>query len=188
MAKETPIIMSGNHPNLILLGDKTMTRRTWGLEEINKNPDQWLYLGRFVDGYGDRFRFRRHGIDEEVIIKCPYGGLGDGLWVKETWARDPYHLDEILYKADNNPVVLENLKRNFMKWQSPRFMFKKDARILLEITSLRAERLLDITLADAIREGFSSIEEFLDYWDRLNSKRGYGREANPWNWVIGWGQ
>ncbi len=39
--KETGIIMSGDHPQKVLAGTKTMTRRTYGLEEVNKQPDLW---------------------------------------------------------------------------------------------------------------------------------------------------
>lgn len=46
--KETGIIMSGNHPKLIQDGIKTMTRRTWGLEEVNKNPDLWAVTPNII--------------------------------------------------------------------------------------------------------------------------------------------
>jgi len=48
--KETGIIMSGNHPRLILDGTKTMTRRTYGLDKINKDPDAWHLAAVFQDG------------------------------------------------------------------------------------------------------------------------------------------
>lgn len=81
------------------------------------------------------------------------------------------------------------------------------SRITLEITDVRVERLQDISDAEAIREGvddWGSIEEadstaarltekgkglpllqFRILWDDLNAKRGYGWDANPWVWVIG---
>jgi hypothetical protein len=51
-------------------------------------------------------------------------------------------------------------------------------RILL--TSIRRERLADITAGGAKREGFSNRREFFEYWDRLNPKC----DANPDVWVL----
>jgi|MudIll2142460700_1097286.scaffolds.fasta_scaffold00488_9 hypothetical protein len=52
-------------------------------------------------------------------------------------------------------------------------------RILL--TNIRRERLAEITVWGAKREGFSNRSEFFDYWDRLNPKG----DANPEVWVLG---
>jgi len=86
-----------------------------------------------------------------------------------------------------------------------KFIWKKaEAEIWLEITGLRVERLQEITLPDAEREGFAlagyeqgcsacdtknhsyygGIVHFAEYWDSLNAKRGYGWETNCWVWVI----
>ena len=70
--KETGIIMSGNHPRLILDGQKTMTRRTWGLGEINKNPDDFTFRG--VNTLGE-YVFEQDLGDGTTILKyirCPY--------------------------------------------------------------------------------------------------------------------
>ena len=95
--KETGIIMSGNHPRLILDGTKTQTRRV-----IIPQPKPYLdymYIGNGkaiqcgID-YPDT-------IDDEV--KCPYGGIGDRLWVKETFCQVCYKNDlikDVCYKED----------------------------------------------------------------------------------------
>jgi hypothetical protein len=88
-------------------------------------------------------------------------------------------------------------------------MPRKWARLFVEITDIRAERTQDITQIDAIEEGmleyegwetkdykkarsaaiaagtkpplgFSPRERFFHLWDKLNKKRGYGVEVNPW--------
>jgi len=85
------------------------------------------------------------------------------------------------------------------------------ARIWLEITDVRVERLQDITPQDIIREGVSlgailgqpgvSYSDLSDpaviarfptlleisaavYWDTQNTKRGYSWDDNPLVWVL----
>jgi hypothetical protein len=69
-------------------------------------------------------------------------------------------------------------------WRSPIHMPRWASRITLKITDIRPECLPDIAHEDAIAEGSSGIDEYRELWDSLNSKRGYGWEANPWVWVI----
>jgi hypothetical protein len=184
--KETGIIMSGDHPRLILNGLKTMTRRTWGLGKINKDPDAWMLVAVFQDGLA---RFGKRDGSQELTVKCPSGGYGDRLWVRETWAEQG---GDIYYKSDWGNTKPVNMVYNNIRWRSPFFMPRWVSRILLEITELRAERLQEITEEDAIAEGCPSREEtgfdtaryrFHILWDSLNAKR-YPWALNPWVWVF----
>ena len=175
--KETGIIMTGNHPRLILDGLKIMTRRTYGLEETNKHPDAWEYQG--LNGFGDHLFYPVNDYPNEFdgVVKCPYGGVGDKLWVREAYLYDPVIEGGIVYKADNLEIP------SIVKWKPFLFMFRKDSRIEEIIALLRVERLRDISPIDAKREGSYAVEEFIKTFLRLNH---LPEDANPWNWVIGW--
>jgi len=212
--KETGIIMSGDHPRLILDGLKTMTRRTWGLGKINKDPDAWMLVAVFQDGLA---RFGKRDGSQELTVKCPYGGYGDRLWVRETWWTPPHnwnrnwrekYLPFELPEPEKNPALV-SYKANLEPHQADRqiwcpslFMPRWASRILLEITELRAERLQEVSYNDCYAEGIDkSLPDkrklndivtqqvtpktyFKELWDSLNAKRGYGWETNPWVWVI----
>lgn len=177
MLKETGIIMSGSHPRDILDGRKTMTRRTWGLEEVNKDPDNWFPGVLRTDG---RWSFISKDLKTELVIKCPYGQVGDLLYIKETWAICSFSANfakenqlQVAYRAGEpriNPhpesmthslewrtVDYETWQKyacqKYHSWQPSLFMPKAFARIWLPITDLRAERLQKITDIDARREG-----------------------------------
>lgn len=117
--------------------------------------------------------------------------VGDRLWVRETFVDTtgkPYatisnktYKERIIYKADDIHYPI--------RWTSPLFMPRWASRITLEITEVRVEHLNQITEEDAKREGLDfdnihSVNAFLLVWNKLNAKRGYGWETNPWVWVI----
>ncbi|KKN07842.1 hypothetical protein LCGC14_1062950 [marine sediment metagenome] len=164
MVKETGIISSGNHPKLILSGEKTMTRRTSGLDKVNAAPDKWIAVRRdqMIGIPLDTFIFHnkedRMGDGESIreLIKCPYGQVGDRLWVRETWAYAPWQDDLpprelseesglLAYKACPEDI-------NYClagKWRPSIFMPRWASRITLEITEVRVERVQEITNGDA---------------------------------------
>jgi len=141
----------------------------------------------------------------EKVFKMPYQP-GDRLYVRETWRRYSRRSEctcyeychcppdgTILYYADCGPD--EN------KWKPSIHMPKAAARIWLEVTNVRVERLQEITAHECILEGISSedvlyntpvsgdfaqytINQFKNLWNSINAKRGYGWDSNPWVWVI----
>ena len=155
--KETGIIMSGDHPTKILDGTKTMTRRARGLSLVNDPPQSmanWQKVSVFQDG---SVRFATPDGNGDVTLVCPYGGVGDRLWVRESIEIDGY-LD-LYYKADNSPVL--NDQPSDWSYRDPEWkgtipsihMSRWASRIERIITLLRVERLRDITEADAKAEG-----------------------------------
>ena len=129
----------------------------------------------------------------------------DHLWVRETWAHDDPdckdikcgNIDHIWWRANEAPIVAESFAGD-AHWRSPIHMQRWTSRINLEIIKIHVERLLSITEEDAIAEGAplgriigqgraglqSHREGFIELWDSLNFKRGYGSDQNPWVWVI----
>lgn len=158
--RERPIIFSGEMVRAILEGKKTQTRRVM-------KPD-WV---RALD----------LGEPEDLVsavTQCPYGQVGDRLWVRETWHR---HDDDIMcYRATEICI-------GFAQWKPSIFMPRKYSRITLEIVNIRVERVQDITFLDAIAEGVDIDWPERNYrllWNRINSKRGYGWDVNPWVWCL----
>ncbi len=60
---------------------KTQTRRTTGLKDVS----DWCIDVRVKEVAGEYVIFRSDKYDAEQKIKCPYGQIGDILWVRETW-------------------------------------------------------------------------------------------------------
>jgi len=193
--------MSGNHPKLILDGIKTMTRRTQGLDKVNADPSKWISVMRdqMIGIPLDTFIFHNkedRTVDGEPIrefIKCPYGQVGDRLWVRETYNLHTYAgVDDkravlLSYKAGgmSDWYLLKDINPKppfkFQKWQPSIFMPLWASRITLEITEEKAARTQDLTLAEAIAEGYSSIKEA----NRVFLKLAHLPEgSNGWNWVI----
>lgn len=96
---------------------------------------------------------------------CPYGVPGDKLWVRESYRFGaewddtkpsevpPTGLDrgDVYYEADGLMTRPED--NGWGKLRPGMFMPRWASRITLELVSVRAERVQDITEADAIAEG-----------------------------------
>jgi len=222
MSKERPIIFSGPMVNAILRGEKTQTRRIinhpgnmphfdrllcdWAL---SGDPHQWdgkEYIRRWQGmglkppppKVGDWIWEIQSDVDDTVTlpVPCPYGDVGDRLWVREVWKSHgregrtcPY---PAIYRAE---YTYEKVGKALGPWKSPIHMPRWASRIDLEITARTAARLHDITEEDAQAEGINGHEalvgqvanpyvtSYADYWDALNGKR-YPWESNPWVWVL----
>jgi hypothetical protein len=190
----------------ILDGTKTMTRRV-----IKPQPD----LSILKESYRDlEFEFRRMPVlgpthvpsewgfcakyDKPNCVpiygyKCPYGTIGDRLWVRETW--NGTQGECIAYRATDPTMDGE-------PWRPSIYMPRWASRITLEITDIRVERLQDISEEDARAEGVGvhggcNADEteygvnargpFSRLWDSINAKR-HPWASNPWVWVIEFGR
>ncbi|HSD07921.1 hypothetical protein [Flavobacterium sp.] len=151
------ILFSTPMVQAILEDRKTQTRRTKGLEEINKNSDDWRLLNSFDKPEDDQtaFYIRNNNLyvqftngHKNLDIKCPYN-VDDVFWVRETShdVLDSETLEFLRYgyKANNDYPGA--------KWRPSIFMPKEACRIFLKIKSIRIERLQEISEEDAIAEG-----------------------------------
>lgn len=162
-SKERPILFSAPMVKSILEGRKTQTRR------VVKCPDDTIDI-QYVE---ESETFPKGLYSGWVIncsaplrlpIKCPYGEIGDRLWVRETW--QGYRQVNIEYDEweemespkdrhdDFYSPVYKADKKNFPeKWLPSIHMPRAYSRILLEIIDIRIERLQDICEGDALEEG-----------------------------------
>ena len=170
---ERPILFKGEMVRAILDGVKTQTRR------VMKRA----------------FLFGSCISDDTGIINCPFGKIGDRLWVRETWANAldfGYCTGQYFYRSTyKNGGSFDDVK----KWRPSIHMPRSASRITLEITDIRVERLHDITEADALAEGtayyieagkskneiMSMRSAFMDMWQSYYP----GIAENSFVWVVG---
>lgn len=172
-----PILFSTPMVQAILEGRKTQTRRVVKPQPIKK--------GHFwtLDGAGWSSSSVVPVYGHSLYTRMPYKP-GDILWVRETWYLETFYgAHSYVYRASepNYPV---NVGAGQHGWRPSIFMPQDVARIFLRVKEVRVEKVQDITEEDTINEGVNNKEKFALLWDKLNKKRGYGWEANPWVWVI----
>ncbi|MBW4469194.1 MAG: hypothetical protein KME45_02915 [Stenomitos rutilans HA7619-LM2] len=156
-ARERPILFSGAMVKAILEGRKTMTRRAAKLPSwaIQNWKDVELEDGELIAIAANTGCFS--------AMQCPYGKVGDRLWVRETWrpAKSETH-ECFAYRADrqyrcNKPMPEPD--GSTAGWKPSIHMPRKASRLLLEITNVRVQRLQDISEEDAIAEGLAALSK-----------------------------
>ncbi|MBC6659752.1 hypothetical protein H9I30_17315 [Morganella morganii] len=206
--KERGIIFNAEMVRAILDGRKTQMRRPaeFKVREEGYNLNfSGLKSGFYCYGVpSSGFVLRSMGAgcwnDRTFPLYCPFGNVGDRLWVRETWQCGLCTESTFAYRATHKPSDLEEGWNEKIKWRPSSQMPRWASRILLEITSVRVERLQDISQADAIAEGAPPSHPTIDavsreygFPDFSRSWFGqtwwhiYGKEnwqANPWVWVI----
>lgn len=203
--KERPILFSAPMVRAILDGSKTQTRR------IVKMPIDLIDRVRFAraefadksnSGQCGAFWAMEGDIPVGPPISCKYGQPGDRLWVRETFmdlqGTGVEHRDQagrrqrFAYAADTLPgSYSDEIRKDYgLKWKPSIHMPRAASRILLEIVSVRVERLQDISEADAKAEGapaWTGAEQsyrtgFYNIWKQINGAGSW--DANPWVWVV----
>ena len=196
-----PILLTGEMVRSTLAGLKTKTRRP--LKPQPEGPPEGWYADAY--NHSDRWCFwgprgtKDSGRCTLPLFKCPFGQVGDRLWVRETWypafSRVEYD-NGCVYKADYG--VRLDLVNEFYPhppkkrggWNPSIHMPRWASRITLEITDIRIELVQEITEEEATAEGFfphdgmTAVYRFSEAWDSLYAKKGLGVDVNPWVWVL----
>lgn len=201
---ERPILFSAPMVRAILAGRKTQTRRIVKMEP-------WIArLGGTFDG---AFPDKAMGVTPCLQVPChdsvqrlrnPWMWPEPcRLWVKETFCVvDDTEMGGELwtdYRATprysaEHPAGWDNAPNDgeALKWKPSIFMPRALSRITLEITDVRAERLGDISEADAYAEGYDpqgvtryeteARGWYVDLWNKINGEGAWA--ANPWVWAV----
>ena len=219
--KERPILFSGPLVRAILEGTKTQTRRIVKLPLIDRNGSGCEIAGCEINGMlregrfdlcpygqpGDRL-WVRESWQYADWTETGYPWIGyraDGAKscideIPEEWSE---RLTDIWAKFWAAPSAKLSDPANYVidqraaerKWRPSIHMPRWASRITLEITSIRVERLQDISEADAKAEGVeaSTFVEMKDgspcystpyqiLWEQINGVGSW--EQNPYVWVI----
>ena len=177
---EHPLLMCSPMVCAALEGRKTQTRRIV-TDLLGHGRGRITEFGATdTTGYDWHFRDREmrwHDIHhDQLLAACPYGGVGDVLWVRENWqaacfTKDPEssYVDGVivptfipkhsedrgfwqpLYAATD--FVGESKEDRGFAWRPNIHMPRWACRLLLRITDVRVQRVQEIGIAGAMAEG-----------------------------------
>lgn len=156
-------------------------------------------VGKFGFGTGE------HG--GNIFYVQPPCRIGDILYVRETWGfvkcKDCINKEECFPKYGMNGCYIyranyTNEDASMFKWRPSIHMTKRAARIFLQVTDVRVERLQDINSLSIQQEGVETDDPFKlngeemryafsQLWTSTVKKEDlerYGWDANPWVWVV----
>lgn len=216
--KERGIIFNADMVRAILDGRKTQTRRIVKSAPTTHNFHGWIMSSTCAKDEGKACWAIGNSplLKDPIRLNCPLGKIGDRLWVRETWMpdapRDGTWSDVEFYGCKNSPLSMipERYRspghciyraawkgHELIGWTPSIHMPRWASRILLEITSVRVERLQSISEEDAKAEGFDNsqsdaansigwfekpIRAFRRAWENIYGADGW--DSNPWVWVI----
>lgn len=179
----------------ILEGIKTQTRRVVKPQPFCETHGVFHVGGSKWEASEQDSMGRRISSNRSDEWHCPYGAVGDRLWVRETHMPMPHLNAKVFYRATDRLVG--------GRWKPSIFMPRILSRALLEIVSIRVERLQEISEEDAYAEGCEGETcapvgstpgdgstcwtlfkpAYQKLWDSINGKK-HPWSSNPFVWVI----
>lgn len=177
--KERPMIFNAEMVRAILDGRKTQTRRIVKGVPSSHNFHGWVMSSTSAKDEGKACWAvgKSPLLNHPIRMRCPFGEVGDRIWVRETWA-DVNHAGcpAVAYRADSEvrdlneedgdeqdpnlekycfanwyPDLISGTEGN---WTPSIHMPRWASRITLEITGVRVERLASISTGDAQAKGY----------------------------------
>lgn len=188
--KTKPILFSSPMVRAILNGTKTQTRREVKPQPSTYHDEEpyWFIGGYRVWRHTGTFNTLRTGGKE---VSCPFGDVGDRLWVRETFALEhQVETDQKPPHNDRRPIKYEGYEDDYWvqphyratdetphlayedmpegvdhmcRWRPSIHMPRWASRITLEITKVRVQRLNEISDEDALAEGIQKSRDEYGY-------------------------
>lgn len=177
-----PILFNDEMVRAILAGRKTQTRRPLHVNPIPSILEPGLYKV-WKKNVAKTNQRRRQVVDRssgETLENTTYFvplkqwlvedfakyRVGDILWVRECWAPasefDPSPETGAIFRSTTSDEFSD-----VVKWRPSIHMPRWAARLFLKVTNVRCQKLLDISKADAIAEGFKSKNDFILAFDSI---------------------
>ena len=170
-SRERPIRFADAMVRAVLEDRKTQTRRLLKPQPAPNSPHDGGTTWVFNPKTGLHVPCGTVGhltVREKLGLRCPYGGPGDRLWVRQCWycdvpLDDPSRAEHLYYSVDSLLPLREaccdlipecqcaDVGRT--RWRPSIYMPRWASRLTLEVTAVRVERLQDITEANARAEG-----------------------------------
>ncbi|WP_262383588.1 hypothetical protein, partial [Klebsiella pneumoniae] len=220
---ERGMIFNAEMVRAILAGRKTQTRRIMKVQPSEAFTPMNMaletdYKARWYtpgvvdkDGYLQPASKEVFGVsNENEGYSCPFGAVGDRIWVRETFTGHYLDDDQIQDIKDGRDKAssLCEYRADYPDgyqaadgWTPSIHMPRWASRILLEITDVRVERLNAISQEDAQAEGMeltgwrptysdpdsggevmTPYDNFAELWSSIYGEGSW--KANGWVWVI----
>lgn len=217
---ERPILFSDVMVRALLSRAKTQTRRIVKPQFGQKWGSGVPFQNGFASSRPGQKWKDAFGVDVDIAspsghwtyLFCPYGKVGDRLWVRECFSlvpcsagceRYPEGFDPKQSSASqpNAPAYGARFKATWDRchscgWKPSIHMPRWASRITLAITDIRVQRVQEIGEGDAIAEGWPKqidpgadtggnggpFDWYRGLWNKINGPDSW--QANPWVWAI----
>jgi hypothetical protein len=183
--KERPVLFNGDMVRAVLDGRKTQTRRAIKPQPTLSERTGFNWKG-YAYGIGSNHKDTVRNF-ANCFKTCPFGQVGDRLWVRETWGVVSHAFDEneqiIDWVPDRPATVIHEMPfgNGYYSghaiyaadgeftwgdddghgekscWKPSIHMPRWASRITLEITNVGVQRLNSISQNDAAREGLHKL-------------------------------
>ncbi|MEL4371381.1 hypothetical protein [Shewanella xiamenensis] len=209
--KQRPIIFNTEMVRAILDGRKTKTRRI--VKPLKDKSFGCTLNPNEIAGE----------VNNGDLQNSPFGQVGDQLYVRETWYQkgcycmpmwDGADAEDAFWSGTNQAKYFASDRIEKVSHKFGEYFWRKRpsihmprwaARIILEVTDVRIEKLNDISEQDAIKEGCKAMEgckwhtfeeadrgipmhdhtakdAFWAKWESIYGEQSW--QSNPWVWVI----